>query len=806
MTAANGGEILMAATAEGRASLLEHEAYALLAGFGIPTPPHLFVPLGGRVAESDLAAIRGGEAVVKIVSPDIAHKSDVGGLRFARRDAAEVARAIDEMTADVRRRAPAADLRGALVVERVAFDANLPGTEYLASVRVDPAFGPVILFALGGLLAEWYGRLAATTTRVFLPVDGFDRERAIATITASPLGEIALAPSRIHARAPIDARALGGALEGLAQLAAATMAAPERDAWGGGAVGGGRRVSSSGARDAAWPRLAEIEINPLAAAGGRLVALDAIARLARAPEASARPPRAPRPIAAIAPLLHPRSAAVCGASNKSVNAGRIILRNLRTANGIDYGHLYAIHPSAPSIDGVRCYPDAASLPECVDLAVVSVPAASARASIGDLIGMRRARAIILIPGGFAETGRGDLAHGIADDLAAARARAADAASREGGGASGGSASGSGAAGPVLLGGNCLGIVSKGEYNTFFLPHYKLPFHDAPGDNLVVVSQSGAYLVTLTSNLDGIIFPRASVSYGNEMDLTAADFLEYYLDHEADARIFGFYVEGFPEGEGRRFLRLVRRATAEGRAVVVYKAGKTAAGAEAAASHTASMAGDYEVARALLAGAGAIATETLNMFEDYTKSITMLAGRAVGGRRVGVITNAGFEAGAVSDHLYALELARLSRETESRVAAALPEIAHAQNPVDATPMANTSAFIAAVEAVAADPNVDMLIVSAIPAAATLDVLAPDLTGAHEENIFAMGSLPAELVRVNRAITKPMVVTIDSGRLYDPSVMVLERAGIPVFRKIDRASRALSAVASFHLDTRGRAAAR
>jgi len=777
---------LGAAAADGRASLLEHEAYALLADFGIPTPPHVFVPLGGRAAERDLAAIRGASVVVKIVSPDIAHKSDVGGLRFVDRTAADVARAIDEMVVEVRRRAPAAELRGALVVERVAFDANLPGTEYLASARFDPAFGPVILFALGGLLAEWYGRLAAATTRVFLPVDGFDRSRALETIAASPLGEIALAPSRIHARAPVDAAALGDTLAGLARLAAATMA---------GSALGGARGASAGAG------LAEIEINPLAAADGRLVALDAIARLERAPDASAdagtraRTPRAARPLASIASLLHPKSAAVCGASNKSVNAGRIILRNLKTANALDYGHLYAIHPSAPSIDGVRCFPDAASLPESVDLAVVSVPALGARAAIGDLLDARRARAIILIPGGFAETGRGDLARGISDDLAAARARGL---SRAGDPA--------GACGPVLLGGNCLGIVSEGEYNTFFRPHYKLPFHDAPGDNLVVVSQSGAYLVTLTSNLDGIIFPRASVSYGNEMDLTAADFFEYYLDHEEDARIFGFYVEGFPEGEGRRFLSLVRRATSSGRAVVVYKAGKTAAGAQAAASHTASMTGDYEVARALLSGAGAIVTETLNMFEDYTKSLTMLAGRAIGGRRVGVITNAGFEAGAVSDHLYSLELSRLTRETEARVAAALPEIAHAQNPVDATPMADTSAFIAAVEAVAADPNVDMLIVSAIPAAATLDVLVPDLTGAHEENIFAMGSLPAELVRVNRAITKPMVVTIDSGRLYDPSVMLLQRAGIPVFRKIDRASRALSAVASFHLDARGRAAAR
>ncbi|MFN0151677.1 MAG: acetate--CoA ligase family protein, partial [bacterium] len=284
MKAASEREILMAAAAERRESLLEHEAYALLGGFGIPTPPHFFVPLGERAEARDLAAIRGAGAVVKIVSPDIAHKSDVGGLRFVKCAASDVSRAIEEMTAEVRRRAPAAELRGALVVERLAFDANLPGTEYLASVRLDPAFGPVILFALGGLLAEWYGRLASATTRVFLPVDDFDRARALEAIAASPLGEIALAPSRIHARAPVDAAALGDMLEGLARLAAATMAAPPS-----------RRESGSGAS------LAEIEINPFAAADGRLVALDAIARLdaprgegatASAASAGARAPRA----------------------------------------------------------------------------------------------------------------------------------------------------------------------------------------------------------------------------------------------------------------------------------------------------------------------------------------------------------------------------------------------------------------------------------------------------------------------------------------------------------------------------------
>jgi acyl-CoA synthetase (NDP forming) len=744
-----------AARGEARHVLLEHEAYALLAAGGIPTPAHVFLPADRSPAPDLLKSLDSAELVLKVVSPDIVHKSDVGGVRSVTRDPAAVERGIRELRAEVRKRAPGADLRGILVAERVAGVDERPGIEYLASVRRDPAFGPVILFALGGRLAEWYGRAAAGASRVLFAAEGFDPEAALAAIADTPLGELALAPSRIHPRAPVQGADLARILSGLARISAAL----------GGDAGEGD--------DAGGWALEELEINPFAATSAGLIALDAFARIG--PPAAA--PRPARPWPLIQHLLHPRSAAVYGASAKGDNAGRIILRNLKQSPGLDYGHLYAVHPTAGAIEGVRCYRDSAALPEAVDLAVIAVPAAAAGAAIHELVRECKARSIILISGGFAETGDDRLASAIQTEIQAAPERAER--------------------GPVMVGGNCLGIVSKGEYNTFFLPAYKLPFHDAPGDSLVAVSQSGAYLVTLTSNLDGVVFPRASISYGNEMDLTAADFLAYYLDYEPEVSTFAFYIEGFPPGEGRRFLQLVRRAAAAGKAVVVYKAGKTATGARAAQSHTASLTGNYAVASALLRAAGALVTETLNMFEDYVKVFTMLDGRRMSGRCVGVITNAGFEAGAVADHLYGLELATFTPETLAALRACLPAIAHAANPVDTTPMADTAHFIQGVEILAQDPAVDALIVSAIPATATLDVLTPNLAGEHAENLFAMGSLPAELRRVAAATRKPLVVTIDSGGLYDPSVHWLERAGIPVFRKIDRASRALSAFAGFHV---------
>jgi acyl-CoA synthetase (NDP forming) len=101
-------------------------------------------------------------------------------------------------------------------------------------------------------------------------------------------------------------------------------------------------------------------------------------------------------------------------------------------------------------------------------------------------------------------------------------------------------------------------------------------------------------------------------------------------------------------------------------------------------------------------------------------------------------------------------------------------------------------VAAAEAMLDDPQVDALLVSPIPVTPALDNLPPDLVGTHSETIYAAGSLPQELLRLFRQTRKPMVVSVDSGRLYDDFVTVLQRGGIPVYGKIDRASRALSAL--------------
>jgi acyl-CoA synthetase (NDP forming) len=727
--------------------MLEHEVYALLKSAGFEVPRHFFwqgaPEQAERALEDFLEGLEGDEVVLKIVSPGLAHKSDVGGVSLSKKSPASVAAAAQRIWSDVSRHAPGASLSGILVVEKLVPATGTPAAEALLSFKHDPAFGPVLVFGLGGLLTEWYGEMApGATTAILRPGDV--KQGLQAAVKKSPALKIFFEGNRARAQAPLALDDVAALLESLSKNL--LFYSPENS------LGN--------------PTLEELEVNPLLlTVDGRWVAADGKARFS-----ARRAVRASRPLAKISSLLAPRSAVVIGASASGANPGRIILKNLKQSDGVAYGHLWAVHARELAIDGVPCVRSVADLPEKVDLAVVSVPAPAAPEVVAALAD-GKAESIILIPGGFGEAGRGDLE-------AALRKALADAHKRPDGG-------------PVLVGGNCLGVVSKRQYNTFFLPQYKLPFHDAQGDSLVAVSQSGAYLVSLTSNLDGIVFPRASISYGNQMDLTAADFLEYFAG-DPSVRLLVFYIEGFAPGDGERFVKAARRVSSEGRHVVVFKAGQTALGAEAAKSHTASLAGDYAVAKALLEGAGVQVAQTLDMFEDYTKVHTMLGDRPAAGRRLAVLSNAGFECSAVLDKLYGLVPSALTPATLGRLKACLPGIAHAANPVDATPMADTPAFVEAAAAMLDDPDVDMLLVSPIPVTPALDILAPDPFGAHSENLFSKGALAQELLRLFRATKKPVVVNVDSGRLYDDFVMVLQRGGIPVFRKIDRASRALAAL--------------
>jgi acyl-CoA synthetase (NDP forming) len=738
--------ILEQAEAQGRNVLLEAEVYALLAEVGIAVPAHRLVTGPGQVSADVCQELGSERAVVKVASPDLLHKTDVGGVAFCANRPDAVRETVDKVLAAVRRAAPAARVLGALVAELVPFQAGL-GREVLAGFRHDPAFGPVVVMGVGGLDTEYLlSSLKPERAKALGAAPGLTRERA----------QGLLAGTAVYA-------ALGGGLRSargertpaadLAGLLVALAALAER--YAGFAPGGGLG-------------LAELEVNPFVLSrDGRLVALDGLARIHR-PEPL--PPA--RPVAQLRYLLTPRSAVVLGASAETMNVGRVILRNLAQGSRLPRERIWAVHPRAESIEGCRTFRTLAELPEPADMAVVAVAAnKGADRVVAELVEGRRARTLTLISGGFGETAAGQSAEARMRAVIESSHRAAD-------------------GGVLVNGGNCLGIISEpGGYNTFFIPPHKLPFNDAPGQNVASISQSGAYLVTQISNLDRAVRPRYAISFGNQVDVTVSDYLEY-LEGDAQVRVFAVYLEGFRRGDGERFLEVAGRIVRGGRTVLLYKAGRTPEGGAAAASHTASAVGDYEVCRELARSAGVIDCYTLDMFEDYLMTFSFLADRVPAGRRIAVLSNAGFECTAAADKLYGLQLAPLEAATRARLKQLLPaDIVDVHNPVDATPVTPTERYADLVLALLNDPGVDALVVAGVPATPYLEDLA--CGEGHGEDIAHETSLPSRLIRIFATARKPVVFSVDSGSLYEACVQMMKRAGLPCFRKVDRATRALAA---------------
>ncbi len=743
LAARSVADVLAEAWAQGRQTLLDHEAFRLCGAAGLPLPLWLFVPAGD--ATPDLAPF-GDEVVVKGVAPGLLHKTEAGAVQIVRTCADEVGRTVEEMWHRI-----GAAFLGVLLVEKVSYHRDF-GLEMLISSRLDEAFGPVIAFGVGGAQAEYlHSVLGRGLSLAFRAAEGLARSgvRDLLGSTAAARalrGELRGQPAR-----PIRLKLVEDLVLKLAELA---------------------HVLSPLGRSGG-PYLRELEFNPVViSTDGRLAILDVLVTLTEG-----LPTAPPRPPEKVRRLLKPSSALVVGASASAMNPGRIILNHLQKGGGIPLDRIWCLHPKASDIDGSACYRSLEELPEAADMAVVTIPAAGgADEVVSELVRRRKAHSVTLISGGFGETAAGRQRERELKGVIQSSHLEAD-------------------GGVVVNGGNCLGIVSKpGGYNTFFVPPYKLRFTGGAVSNLASISQSGAYLVTQASKLEDVVAPLYSISFGNQIDLTVSDYLAY-LKGEKDIRVFCVYLEGFQRGDGIRFMQEAREIVETGRPVLLYKAGRSEEGSQAALSHTAAMAGDYAVTEQLLKGAGVIVAEAIDELEDLVKVFCLLEGRRVGGLRVGVISNAGFEATAVADNLFGMKLAEFSAKTQAELRDLLPsDIVDVRNPVDATPVTNTERFAACVQAILDDPGVDVVLASPVPPTPFLENL-PAGPG-HDEDISRPTSLPNRLVAVFNATSKPMVVCVDSGALYTPGVEMMEREGVPCFRKIGRATRALATYTRFY----------
>ncbi|MER5690055.1 acetate--CoA ligase family protein [Streptomyces sp. NPDC002205] len=346
--------LLDSVRAAGRSALTAPEAKIVADAYGIAVPGE---ELAQDVDEAVAFADRlGGPVVLKIVSPDVLHKTDAGGVVVGVEGSAQVRAAFQRIIENVRAYAPDARIDGVQVQQLVP-----PGQEVIVGAVTDPTFGKVVAFGLGGVLVE----VLKDITFRLAPVSA---DEALSMLDSIGAAEILRG---VRGAAPVDRWALAEQIRRVSQL-----------------------VTD-------FPEIAEVDLNPVIAAPDGAIAADIRILLATETVKPRRTYSREEILASMHRLMEPRSVAVIGASNEQGKIGNSVMRNL--IDGGFSGEIHPVNPRADDILGRKAYKSVTDVPGEVDVAVFAIPAKFVASALEE-VGRKGIPNAVLIPSGFAETG------------------------------------------------------------------------------------------------------------------------------------------------------------------------------------------------------------------------------------------------------------------------------------------------------------------------------------------------------------------------------------------------------------------
>jgi len=375
-------------------------------------------------------------------------------------------------------------------------------------------------------------------------------------------------------------------------------------------------------------------------------------------------------------FFEPRTVAVIGASRTAGRPGHQQLLNLKSGFR---GEIYAVNPSASSIEGIACFPSVAEIPAAIDLAIVLTPGLQVPAVVESCV-EARVEAVLVPASGFAEASEEGRVRQqrLLDMIRGTRTR--------------------------IWGPNCAGLLNL--HNGLFASFVEYP--QARKGSISVVSQTGTYALGLFHNM--MDFANYGISkiatIGNACDITEADVLEY-LANDADTEIIALHLEGIPGGA--KTLALCREIT-RSKPVLAVVAGQTQAGKQASLSHTAGLATDERVVRGLLDQAGVVPVRDFTELIELTHTLSV-AGTSRPAHRVAVVSTSGAACVLSADLLSdaGLEVATLCNDSQQRLAPLLPDPNSVRNPIDVSLASlthgNDRVIPEVTGALFSDPNVD-----------------------------------------------------------------------------------------------------
>jgi acetyl coenzyme A synthetase (ADP forming)-like protein len=607
----------------GRHALSAPEAKKLCDAYGIPVPKQGLATTAAEAAK--LAARFGYPAVLKIVSDDILHKTEAGGVIVGLENGAAVRRAFDQLVKNAKRYKKNASIQGVQVQQMLQ-----GGQEVMVGAVTDPSFGKMIAFGLGGILVE----VMKDVTFRLAPATQKDALSMLDSLGASEVLR------GVRGSKGVNRAALAGIIANVSKMVAD------------------------------FPEIQEVDLNPIFATESGAKAVDVRIVIGDRPPARERFSRE-QILSSMQRIMNPRAVAVIGASAEDGKIGNSVMKNL--INGGYQGEIYPIHPKAAEILGRKAYASVLDVDGEIDVAVFAIPAKFCAAAM-DEVGRKKIPGAVMIPSGFAEVGE----QALQDELLGVARK------------------------------HNVRVMGPNIYGFYYTPQNLCATFCTPYDvkgKVALSSQSGGVGMSIIgfsrSTRMGV---SAIVGLGNKSDLDEDDLLTYF-EQDDNTQVIAMHCEDLKDG--RSFAQVASRVSKK-KPIVMLKAGRTALGARAAASHTGALAGNDKVYDDVLRHCGVIRAKSLNDLLQFARGLQVLP--TPKGENIVIITGAGGSGVLLSDACVdnGLALMKMPQDMDTAFRKFIPPFGAAGNPVDITGGEPPSTYANTIRYALGEPRIHSLI--------------------------------------------------------------------------------------------------
>ncbi|HSB83939.1 MAG TPA: 3-hydroxypropionate--CoA ligase [Nitrosarchaeum sp.] len=681
--------------------ITEELSKSILKTYGVKVPPFALVTSAEEAAKQ--AKKIGFPLVMKVVSPQILHKTDVGGVKVGLDNVNDVKKTFKDMYGRLSKK-KGVEVKGILLEKMVP-----KGIELIVGVQNDPQFGPVIMVGLGGIMTEVMKDVAFR----MLPITASDAKSMLNELKGSALLK------GFRGSEPIDTNMVAKMLMQIGKL---------------------------GVENADY--INSIDFNPVVVYPKSHFVVDAKIILNKEIKKNSISKAKPN-IESMESFFTPESVALVGASSTPGKIGNSVLIALGKH---DYkGKVFPINPKQESILGIKCYPTLDAINEKVDLVVVCIDLAEC-GPIMKTCADKGIHNVVIVSGGGKELG---------GDRAAMEAEVKELSLKHK---------------IRVIGPNCIGMFNAANRLDCAFQGQERMIRSKLG-NVAFFSQSGTMGISMLESAD-VFGLSKMISFGNRSDVDEADMI-WYAANDPQTKVIGLYVEGF--GDGRKFINTAKRVMKEkNKPIVIWKSGRTEAGAKQAASHTGSLGGSNAIIMEIFKQAGIISVDSYQELVGVLKALAWQP--PAKGNRVAMTSNgAGPMIGGIDQlERLGLTIGKLSPERLKKMKERFPPTVpiHNGNPADVGGGANADDYRFVIQQFLDEKNIDI----AMPWFVFQD-------DPLEETIVEY------LAELSKKKQKPILVGGNGGPYTEKMTKLIEANNVPVYSDLRTWVAAASALAQW-----------